>query len=1478
MTSVVLLAGSVLPAQTGTGLKADYYPNVKLEGAPALSRVDATVDFQWNSGSPGTGVPADKFSTRWHGKVQVPSNGVYTFFTRSDDGVRLWVNGRLLINNWTGHSPTYDQGVPVALLSGRKYDIQLEYFESGGGATMQLMWSYGTQARQVIPKGQLFPDVITLVPPPIPVSKVWLSDLNWLSAKNGWGPPELDRSNGETGDDDGKRIRIADRSYGHGVGVHAVSELRYALDDRYDVFKAIIGVDDEVGDRGSVIFEVWGDGRRLYQSGVKRGNMPGEAIEVPVENVRTLTLVVNDAGDGIGSDHADWADARFEGVERVKYLSDMGWVKATNGSGPVERDRTNGGATSKDGERIHLRGQRYNKGLGTFPAAEIHFDLDKKYERFSTVVGIDDAAGNSGSAIFEVWNGTTRLHRSAMLRGGGAVEQISLTVTNVEDLILKVLDGGDGVAKDFADWADAKLLPLGSDIPPVIPPAPAGLTATPGVTQVKLAWTAAPGATSYNIYRGATAGGQATAAIASVSGTSYTNTGLTNGVEYFYKVRGVSVLGVGAPSNEASAKPTAAPPPKPTTAPTLSGTAGDKLVSLNWTAATGATSYTVYRNGTAVKADLTVLNYTDTGLTNGTTYAYRVAGVNGGGAGPQSNSLSLKPAPPVVPVPTTAPALSGTAGDKLVTLNFTAATGATSYNVYRNGTMVKQGHTTLTYSDTGLTNGTTYNYRVAGVNAGGAGPLSNTLSLKPVAPLPTVAPVLTLVSGDKQVKLDWTAATGATAYNVYRNGTLLQGNVNALTFTNTGLTNGTTYRYKVAGTTAGGVGPMSNEPSATPQVPAPTGAPTLTATPGDARVILSWTAVAGATGYRVTRGTTVIVPSQTALTYTNTGLTNGTAYTFKVAALTGGGAGPDSAEATATPLALPVAPTGLTAVGGNTIITLNWTAVPGATSYRVYRGTAANAQGATALAADIAAATYVNAGVTNGTTYFYKVTAVNASGESPRSAEANAAGLTPPPTLDPTTLSMFRFLRQATWGPKPGEVAAVLAQGRNAFLDAQFAAPASDYPDVLYDSSVEVTQEHFMRLGLTGQDQLRQRMAWALHKIWVVSAVEVNRADAIVNYQRILMNRAFGNYRDLMRDITLNPAMGRYLNMVNNRSQAITGVAPNENYAREIMQLFSLGLTNLDPNTGAPGAGAPYTETDVAELARIFTGWTFGDGNTATIPTNLAGENWRVPMEAVERFHDVGAKTFLGRNFIPGRTTRQDLDDALDTIFNHPNLPPFVCRQLIQQLVTSNPTVAHLSEAIRIFKDNGSGVRGDLRAVVRSILTHPDANLGVNPAGKLQEPVLFVLSQVRALNANVADHPFMTDLVEEMGQKVFYPPSVFSYFSPGARIRGTTLAGPEFQGLTSVTALQRVNFAGRLISGNFGGDVVIDYSAFTSRAADPAALVDYCSALLMGGQMSTDQRNEIINAVRVTPATNTTERVRTALYLVLVSAQFQVDR
>ncbi len=865
---------------------------------------------------------------------------------------------------------------------------------------------------------------------------------------------------------------------------------------------------------------------------------------------------------------------------------------------------------------------------------------------------------------------------------------------------------------------------------------------------------------------------------------------------------------------------------------------------------------------------------------------------------PSGGGIDVAPPRALAPlIPPEPVSVSG--ANAAVTVGWTIVPGATGYRVYRLSatsawqSLVTLGSATYSYKNSGLTNGTTYSYRVTALKGTAE---STPSAIVTATALATPTPV-TATPGDTQVTLSWGLSAGTTNYTVYRGATydfatMTQVAVGVATppYTDTGLTNGTTYYYRVRAVAPYSLSSVSSSASAKPLPPPPATAPaSLTAAPGNMQVTLSWAPVAGVTGYKIYRSTTgtfdaTVFASTSSTTYKNTGLTNGTTYFYTVAAYGTGGIGPQATPVSAVPTAPPAAPTGLGATAADKVVTLTWNSVADAVSYSLYRGTASKKQATTPIATGLTSLSFTDGPVENGPTYYYQVTARNAGGESVRSAEVAANPEQPQPPVDPARVAAFQFLRQATWGPRPGDIVTLQAQGMDAFIDAQLAAPASIYPDSLLSMSVEATQEHFMSLALNGPDQLRQRMAWALHKIWVASAVEVPSTSGIVTYHRLILNNAFGNYRDLMRDITLHPAMGRYLNMLNNRSQATTGKPPNENFARELMQLFTLGTSVLNAD-GTPvmtgGAMTPtYTEQDVKELARILTGWTFGDGNPGTVPTRSGSENYGVPMEAVARYHDAGAKTFLGQDFPAGQTAQQDLDQALDAIFDHQNVAPFISRQLIQQLVTSNPSPAYVGAVTSVF----SGTGGNLGAVARAILTHPEARVSTLTSGKLSEPVIFVVSILRALNAVVTDHPFMSDKAEAMGQKVMYPPSVFSYFSPGYRVRGTAganglpLQGPEFQGLTTVTALERANFVGQLLAGWYGSDVVLDRTEYLNRAGDASALVDFCSRVFMAGRMSAEERAEIIAAVRATSRTNTSERVRTALYLTLTAAQAQIDR
>ncbi len=373
-----------------------------------------------------------------------------------------------------------------------------------------------------------------------------------------------------------------------------------------------------------------------------------------------------------------------------------------------------------------------------------------------------------------------------------------------------------------------------------------------------------------------------------------------------------------------------------------------------------------------------------------------------------------------------------------------------------------------------------------------------------------------------------------------------------------------------------------------------------------------------------------------------------------------------------------------------------------------------------------------------------EVAAVNLGGTSPRSNEASAAPVGPAAPPPAGLVSASRLLRQSTWGPTPALVDHVIQVGTSAFLDEQFAATPSDYPDTLKtDGSLEPLQERFFQNALTGPDQLRQRVAFALSQIFVVSGVKVSDPRAMVPYQKMLLNGAFGNYYDMLRNVTLSAAMGEFLDMVNNKkADTVKGLSPNENYAREVLQLFSLGLVMLGPD-GVPVPSAAnttptYDQSTVADLARVFTGWTYGDSKAGQ-PTAQNPAFYDGPMEPVEKFHDAGGKTVLGMPIAPNLTTTQDLDAALNIIFQHQNVGPFISKQLIQHLVTSNPSTAYVQRVAAVFANNGAGVRGDLKAVVKTILLDPEAALGQPNSGHLQEPALFLASILRVLNASVVD-------------------------------------------------------------------------------------------------------------------------------------------
>ncbi len=322
-----------------------------------------------------------------------------------------------------------------------------------------------------------------------------------------------------------------------------------------------------------------------------------------------------------------------------------------------------------------------------------------------------------------------------------------------------------------------------------------------------------------------------------------------------------------------------------------------------------------------------------------------------------------------------------------------------------------------------------------------------------------------------------------------------------------------------------------------------------------------------------------------------------------------------------------------------------------------------------------------------------------------------------------------RFLDQATWGPVPASIAQLQQMGIGNWLNAQFSLNTSDLPDqpiLAADGKTNrdlgPVQAAFFQNAVTGQDQLRQRVAFALSEIWVVSAQSgVHSAYAFPPYWRIFRDNAFNNYRDIVKAVSLNPAMGRYLNMANNnKANPAKGTVANENYARELMQLFTLGLTQLNPD-GSPvldQSQSPvltYDQNVVANMAKVLTGWTYPTAPGAS-PKPDNPQYFTGQMSAVERNHDTTQKTIFGNTVIPaGQTAEQDLESLLDALMQQTTMAPFVSRQLIQHLVTSNPSPAYIQRVSNVFLNNGSGVRGDMKAVITAILTDPEARAGDDP-------------------------------------------------------------------------------------------------------------------------------------------------------------------
>jgi len=486
-----------------------------------------------------------------------------------------------------------------------------------------------------------------------------------------------------------------------------------------------------------------------------------------------------------------------------------------------------------------------------------------------------------------------------------------------------------------------------------------------------------------------------------------------------------------------------------------------------------------------------------------------------------------------------------------------------------------------------------------------------------------------------------------------------------------------------------------------------------------------------------------------------------------------------------------------------------------------------------------------------------------------------------------------RFLDQATWGPTPGSIAQLQQMGIANWLNAQFALNTSnilDQPQLAStgepNRDIHPVQAAFFQNTVTGQDQLRQRVAFALNQMWVVSFTGVPIAYAFPPYWRIFRDHAFGNYRDLIQAVTLSPAMGRYLNVANNnKANPAKNTSANENYARELMQLFTLGLTQLNPN-GTPlldqnnNPIPTYNQAVVTNMAKVLTGWTYPTAPGAKQKNNNP-QYFLGQMFAVESEHDTTAKTIFGNVTIPaGQTAEQDLSSLLDALMAQPTIAPFVSEQLIQHLVTSNPSPQYIARVSSVFHNDGNGVTGDLQAVITAILTDPEARAGddeivsANPTfGHMREPVLFMPNLLRGLNGTLTANSAIYNNTSQLGENLFNAPSVFSYFSPQYRVQGGLLA-PEFQIYTTQTAVDRADIVNSILYGTIDKATTVNLTPFVQQAGSAASLLSYIGTVFLHGSMSPALVEEATDAMDA--ASTPTAKAQAALYVVLTSGEYQI--
>jgi len=497
----------------------------------------------------------------------------------------------------------------------------------------------------------------------------------------------------------------------------------------------------------------------------------------------------------------------------------------------------------------------------------------------------------------------------------------------------------------------------------------------------------------------------------------------------------------------------------------------------------------------------------------------------------------------------------------------------------------------------------------------------------------------------------------------------------------------------------------------------------------------------------------------------------------------------------------------------------------------------------------------------------------------------------------------YRLVEQTTFGPQLDDITQAQA-GPEAWINAQMQMPATFMTEGLYRANSSRWNEYvnvWWRQAIKANDQLRQRVAFALSEIFVVSAHDGlgQQQFGLANYYDILLRHSFGNYRDLLYEITLNPVMGEYLSMKGNRKpDPDKNIQPDENYARELLQLFSIGQVMLNEDgtpildkDGVPKAA--YDQTVIENFARVFTGWHFANAEDFKWPKN---KDYITPMKAWQEYHDTGSKTLLRRAEIPaGLTAEEDLNLALNNVFNHPNVGPFLSKQLIQRLVTSNPSTQYVRDVAAVFNQNISGERGNLGSVVKAILMHNEARFGHvdNPDtfGKLKEPLIRLSQLWRAFEPETIHYNFNYGWAKhELGQAPLNSPSVFNFFRPDfsqpGEISNLGLDSPEFEILdeTSVITITSRLLASTLWSHNFknendGNRIAINITREMELEPDEDALLGHLDLLLLGGQMSAEMRTELKELMGARSYANAaSQRVVEAIFLIVTSPDAAIQR